>query len=61
MKIVTRKCHVEKYTEGQYDMIIILDLLKQLGTYLKISNNTKEYGKRDVHGIHRVHVGLKRI
>ena len=38
-KIVTWKCHVNKYTNGRYGMILGRDLLTALGLDLKFSEN----------------------
>ena len=40
------ECHVEKFTEGWYDIILGRDLLTALGLYLKISEQVIEGGDR---------------
>ena len=38
-KIVTRKCHIDKSTNGRYDMMLNRDLLTALGLDLKFADN----------------------
>ena len=39
MKIITSKCHVDKYTNGRYNMILGRDLLTALVLDIKFSYN----------------------
>ena len=49
-KIVTWECHVNKSTNGRYDMIIVKDLLTSLGLDLQFSNNIFIGGKEPYEG-----------
>ena len=37
--VVTWKCHVDDSDKGRYDMILVRDILTELGLYLKFSEH----------------------